>query len=74
MCIINPIDMSTVTISPKFQLVFPKNTRDGLSLLLGYKVLVIQLECRIELVPVRLFVFIRGFLKSLENNFEREGG
>ena len=64
--------MSTVVVSPKFQVVIPKAVRDGLSLYPGDKVEVIQLEGRIELVPVRPIASLRGFLKGLENNFERE--
>ena len=66
------IDMATVTVSPKFQVVIPKDVRDGLTLSPGDKVEVIQLEGRIELVPVRSAESMRGFLKRLTNTFERE--
>ena len=64
--------MATVTVSPKFQVVIPKDVRDGLTLSPGEKVEVIQLEGRIELVPVRSAESMRGFLKGLTNTFERE--
>ena len=55
-----------------------KNTRDNTpavvhtELVAGDKVEVIQLEGRIELVPVRSAESMRGFLKRLTNTFERE--
>jgi len=38
----------------------------------GDKIEVIQVEGRIELVPVKPAKSLRGFLKGLKNNFERE--
>lgn len=73
LCNISAIDMATVTISPKFQVVIPKDVRDGLALSPGDKVEVIQLEGRIEIVPVKPIESLRGFLKGLTNTFEREG-
>lgn len=64
--------MATVTVSPKYQVVIPKDVRVGLGLAPGDKVEVIQLEGRIEIVPVRPMKSLKGFLKGLENNFERE--
>lgn len=66
------IDMATVTVSPKYQVVIPKDVRIGLSLAPGDKVEVIQHDGRIELVPVRSLRSLRGFLKNLHNNFDRE--
>lgn len=64
--------MSVVTVSPKYQVVIPKDVREGLELEPGDKVEVIQLEGRIELVPVRPIESLRGFLKGVDNNFTRE--
>lgn len=64
--------MATVTVSPKFQVVIPKEVREAFALEPGDKVEVIQLEGRIELVPVRPARSLRGFLKGLKNTFERE--
>ncbi len=66
-------DMSTVTVSPKYQVVIPKAIREGLALLPGDKVEMVQLEDRIELVPIRPIASLRGFLKGVRNTFEREG-
>lgn len=66
------IDMVTVTVSPKYQVVIPKDVRVGLGLAPGDKVEVIQIEGRIELVPVRPVKLLKGFLKGRKNTFERE--
>ena len=64
--------MKTVTISPKFQIVIPKEIRDRLGLLPGQKVQAIAYGDRIELIPVRPARQMRGFLKGIDTNIERE--
>ena len=65
--------METVTISPKFQVVIPKPTRDALKLVAGQKVKVIAFENRIELFPVRSMKKMRWFLKGIDTSVPREG-
>ena len=64
--------METITISPKFQVVIPKEIRDRLGLLPGQKVQAIAYGDRIELIPVRPARQMRGFLKGIDTNIERE--
>jgi len=64
--------MSVVTISSKYQVVIPKDVRDALGLEVGQKVQAFALAGRIELVPVEPIQSMRGFLKDLGNDFERE--
>jgi AbrB family looped-hinge helix DNA binding protein len=64
--------MDTVTISPKFQIVIPKEIRERLGLIPGQKVQAIAYEGRIELVPVRPMKQMRGFLKGIDTRVERE--
>jgi len=64
--------MKTVTISPKYQVVIPKHIREGMDLSPGDKVEMIQLNGRIEIVPVRPAKSFRGFLKGKKNTFTRD--
>ncbi len=64
--------MKTVTVSPKFQVVIPKSVREALHLRPGQKMQVVEYEGRIELIPERDIKELRGFLKGINTNFERE--
>lgn len=64
--------MLTVTVSPKFQVVIPKNIRQALKLRPGQKIQVIQHGNRIELVPVRSIKSARGMLRGMDTTIERE--
>ncbi len=65
--------METVTISPKFQVVIPKDIRDKLKLRPGQKFQAILYQDRIELVPVRPVREMKGFLKGIDTDVPREG-
>jgi len=64
--------MSVVTISPKYQVVIPKAIREKLALKPGQKVQAIVYEGRIELIPVRPLKDLRGFLRGIDTEVERE--
>lgn len=64
--------MQTVTISPKFQVVIPKKIRERLQLSPGQKVQAIVYEGRIELIPLRPMKEMRGFLKGIDTDVERD--
>jgi AbrB family looped-hinge helix DNA binding protein len=64
--------MTTITISPKFQIVIPKTIRDLLGLRPGQKVQAIAYEDRIELIPIRRMKEMRGFLRGIDTSVERE--
>lgn len=64
--------MGTVTISPKFQVVIPKEIREKLGLSPGQKVQAIAYDDRIELIPVRPIREMRGFLKGIDTTVDRE--
>ncbi len=64
--------MQTVTVSPKFQVVIPKAIREALRLKPGQKMQIVEYEGRIELIPDRDIKELRGFLKGINTNFQRE--
>ncbi|HKK91878.1 MAG TPA: AbrB/MazE/SpoVT family DNA-binding domain-containing protein [Longimicrobiales bacterium] len=64
--------MTVVTVSPKYQVVIPKDVREQLDLKPGQKVEAFAFGNRIELVPVRSPSELRGFLRDMENDFTRE--
>ena len=65
--------MNTVTVSPKYQVVIPKNIRDALQLRPGQKMKVMDYNGRIELIPDRDISELKGFLKGINTDFIREG-
>lgn len=64
--------METVTVSPKFQVVIPKQLRESLKLTPGQKIQMLLYEDRIELIPVRPIKKMRGFLKGMDTSVPRE--
>ena len=65
--------METVTVSPKFQVVIPREIREALKLTPGQKIQALLYENRIELIPVRPMKRMRGFLKGIDTTVVREG-
>jgi len=64
--------MQTVTVSPKYQVVIPKEIRNALRLKPGQKMRVIEYDGRIELIPDRDISELRGFLRGIDTRIERE--
>lgn len=64
--------MQFVTVSPKFQVVIPRAVRVAMGLAPGVKLQVMQVEDRIELIPVRSCQSLRGSLKGIDTNVPRE--
>jgi len=59
-------------MSPKFQVVIPKEIREKLGLSPGQRVEAIAYENRIELIPLRPIRQMRGFLKGIDTSIKRE--
>ncbi len=64
--------MQTVTVSPNYQVVIPKNIRDTLRIRPGHKLKVIEYDGRIEFIPDRDISELKGFLKGINIDFKRE--
>jgi len=64
--------MQSVTVSPKYQVVIPKNVRESLKLKPGQKMQVVEYAGRIELIPEREIKELRGFIKGINTEFKRE--
>ena len=64
--------MTVVTVSPKYQVVIPKDVREQLGIQPGQKIQAIAFGDRIELIPLRHPSELRGFLKGVTRPFERE--
>lgn len=64
--------MNVVTISPKFQVVIPRDIREQLELEPGQKVQALVFGNRIEFIPVRALREMRGFLRGLDTTVRRE--
>ena len=64
--------MTTVTVSPKYQVVIPREIREALGIQPGQKVQVLQFQNRIEFIPVRPIEQMRGFLKGIDTTVERD--
>lgn len=64
--------MDIITVSPKYQVVIPKELRNALSIKPGQKIFIMQYENRLELIPKRKIKTMRGFLKGIDTTIKRE--
>jgi AbrB family looped-hinge helix DNA binding protein len=64
--------MKSVTVSPKYQVVIPREVRQSMEIKPGSKVQVVLYENRIELIPMKNLRRMRGFLKGIDTRVERE--
>ncbi len=64
--------MTIVTVSPKFQVVIPREIREALRLEPGQKVHALQYQNRVEFIPVQGMRKMRGFLKGIDTTVARD--
>ena len=64
--------MSETTVSPKYQVVIPKEAREAVGISVGQKLEVIVLGDRIELIPLKPMKQMRGFLRGIDADVTRE--
>ena len=64
--------MTAVTVSPKFQVVIPKDVRERMGLRPGQKIQVLEYDGRIELVPIGPIRELRGSAKGIDIRVPRD--
>ncbi len=64
--------MNTVTVSPKFQIVIPRDLRRLLNIQPGQKLKARLQGDHIELIPEQPITAARGFLAGIDTQVERE--
>ncbi len=66
------IDMSTVTVSPKFQVVIPLEVRRAMRLEPGMKLMVMDVAGSLRMVPLKPPSALRGIARGVSPLIERE--
>lgn len=64
--------MATVKVSPKYQVVIPREVREELGIKAGEKVQIFLYDGRIEFVPVKTVRKMRGMLKGMDTAVQRD--
>lgn len=64
--------MGAVTISSKFQVVIPQDVRTKLDLKPGQKIVVVEKDGVVHLIPQRPIREMRGFVKGLDTQDLRD--
>ncbi len=64
--------MNTVTLSPKYQIVIPKEVRESAGLKPGQKICVLHYNGQIALVPIRPMEEMRGFAPGIDTDVPRD--
>ncbi len=64
--------MTAVTVSPKFQVVIPKDVRESMGIIPGQKVQMLIYKNRIELILLQPIKNLRGFAQGIDTDFKRE--
>ncbi len=64
--------MRAVTVSPKYQVVIPKEVRESMGIVSGQKIQMLTYRNRIELIPIKPMKKLKGFLKGIDTEVERD--
>ena len=64
--------MATVKVSPKYQVVIPREVREVLGIRAGEQVQIFLYDGRIEFVPMKSVRKMRGMLKGMDTIVPRE--
>jgi AbrB family looped-hinge helix DNA binding protein len=63
--------MSSVTVSPKFQIVIPKDIRKALQVKPGMKISMFSYGSHVVLMPVPKLEDLRGMCKGMDTTLDR---
>lgn len=64
--------MAEVTVSPKYQIVIPKEIRESMGIVSGQKVQIMSYQGRIEVIPLKPITAMRGYLKGIDTTVVRD--
>ena len=64
--------MTSVTVSPKYQIVIPKEIRESMGIVSGQKVQITSYQGRIKVIPLKPMKAMRGFLQGIDTTVLRE--
>jgi len=64
--------MNTVSVSPKYQVVIPKEIRESINITAGDKLIIIPYDGRIELIPQKSIQSMRGALRGMKTDSTRD--
>lgn len=64
--------MTAVTVSPKYQIVIPKEIRESMGIESGQRIQILTYQNRIELIPLQPIRKMKGFLKGIDTTVARD--
>ena len=64
--------MTTVTVSPKYQVVIPEDVRKSMGVRPGEKFQVVSYDGRVQLIPLRKMRDMKGWLSGMDTTITRE--
>jgi AbrB family looped-hinge helix DNA binding protein len=64
--------MPIVKVSPKFQVVIPKEIRESSGIKVGSKMDMFVYDGRIELVPIKSMKSLKGSVPGIDTNIQRD--
>lgn len=66
------LSMLAVTVSPKYQVVMPKEIRESMGIVSGQKIQMLTYRNRIELIPIKPMNKLKGLLKGIDTDIDRD--
>jgi len=64
--------MTTVTVSPKYQVVIPEDVRKSMGVRPGEKFQVVSYDGRVQFIPLRKMRDMKGWLSGMDTTITRE--